>query len=307
MKNKKNNKIKMALSVVISMLMMFSIICTIIVSFIKFTVFNPDTYLNILDSEEIHERIYDTIQGNMAYALTINNISNDVKDNVISLEEVETEVNNIVRDFVMYLKTGENNIKPVNTDIYADRFNDNLKAFIKDNSIHINNELKEHLEVLEEDVKIVINNELQIINIDEVVKLSAVNKIATLVSLYMDKVFFALVGSSVVLALLLVLIWRKNFVEATRWIGNSFISAGLLITIVFFSGYVSKFYGNIVISIEYIRNFIGFVIKEFLLVLTTYGVAALVVGLLLLIPQINYSIKRSKMIRKRRTVDDSVL
>lgn len=304
---KKNNKIKMALSVVISMLMMFSIMCTILVSFLKFTVFNPDTYLNILDSEEIHERIYDTIQGNMAYALTINNISNDVKDNVISLEEVKTEVNNIVRDFVLYLKTGENNIKPVNTDIYADRFNNNLMRFIKDNSIHVNSELKEHLEILEEDVKIVINNELQIINIDEVVKLSPVNKIATLVSLYMNKVFTILISASVVLALLLVIIWGKNFVEATRWIGNSFISAGLLITIVFFSGYVSKFYANIVISIEYIRNFVGFTIKEFLLVLTTYGVAALVIGLILLIPQINYSIKRSKMIRKRRTVGDSVL
>ena len=307
MKSKKNNKIKMALSVVISMLMMFSIMCTIIVAFIKFTVFNPDTYLNILDSEEIHERIYDTIQGNMAYALTINNISNDVKDNVISLEEVKTEVDNIVREFVLYLKTGENNIKPVNTEVYADRFNNNLMAFIKDNSIHINDEVKEHLEILEEDVKIVVNNELQIINIDEVVKLSPVNKIATLVSLYMDKVFNILISTSVVLALLLLIIWGKNFVEATRWIGNSFISAGLLIDIVFFSGYVSKFYGNIVISIEYIRNFIGFVIKEFLIVLTTYGVVALVIGLILLIPQINYSIKRSKMIRKRRTVDDSAL
>lgn len=304
---KKNNKIKMALSVVISMLMMFSIMCTILVSFLKFTVFNPDTYLNILDSEEIHERIYDTIQGNMAYALTINNISNDVKDNVISLEEVKTEVNNIVRDFVLYLKTGENNIKPVNTDIYADRFNNNLMRFIKDNSIHVNSELKEHLEILEEDVKIVINNELQIINIDEVVKLSPVNKIATLVSLYMNKVFTILISASVVLALLLVIIWGKNFVEATRWIGNSFISAGLLITIVFFSGYVSKFYANIVISIEYIRSFIGFTIKEFLLVLTIYGVVALGIGLILLIPQINYNIKRSKMIRKRRTVDNSVL
>ena len=184
MKSRNNNKIKMALSAVIAMVMMFSITLTIIISFVNFTVLNPNAYLNILESKEIHNRIYDTIQGNMAYALTVNNISNEVKENVISLEEVKTEVNNIVRETVLYFKTGENNIKPVNADVYSERFNNNLKEFIKNNSIHVNSELEEHLKILEEDVKIVIDNELQIINIDVIVKSSAVNKVITLINLY---------------------------------------------------------------------------------------------------------------------------
>lgn len=304
MESKKDNKIKIVSSVVLSMLMMFSITLTIMVSFFKFTVVNPNTYLNILESKEIYNRIYDTIQGNMAYALTVNNISNDVKENVISLEEVKTEVSNIVRETGLYFKTGENNIKPVNTEIYSERFNSNLKEFIKDNSIHINSELEEHLKALEDDVAFIINNELQIINVDTVVKSSTVNKVITLINLYTNKVLLLLIIVSIVLALSLILIWKKNFVESTRWIGNSFISAGALITIVFFSGYISKFYGNIVINIEYIRNFIGFIIKHFLLVLTNYGVVSIIIGLLLLIPQIKYSIKRSKMVRKRRRVVD---
>lgn len=300
MKNKKHNKIKMALSIVIAMIMMFSITLTIIVSFINLTVLNPNTYLNILESKEIHNRIYDTIQGNMAYALTVNNISNEVKENVITLEEVKTEVNNIVRETVLYFRTGENNIKPVNTDVYAERFNNNLREFIKNNSIHINSELEEHIKILEEDVRLVIDNELRIINIDVIVKSSEVNKVITLINLYINKVFLLLITISIVLALSLVLIWKKNFVESTRWIGNSFISSGALVAIVFFSGYVSKFYENVVINIEYIRNFVGFVIEHFLVVLTNLGIISITIGLLLLIPQIKYSIKRSKMVRKRR-------
>lgn len=298
----------MVLSVLVSVILMFSIMLVIIVSFIKFTVINPKTYLKVLESKDIHNKIHDTIEGNIAYDLTVNNISNDVKDNVITLEEVKSEVDSVVRETVLYLKSGENNIKPVNADIYSERFNNNLKDFIKDNSIHISSEVQEHLNILEDDVKHTIKNELQIINTDVVTKSSAVSKVIRLIDLVTNKLFFILIIVSIVLALSLALIWKKNFVESTRWIGNSFLSAGSLIAIVFFSGYVSKFYGNRVINTVYIKDFIGFIIKHFLVVLTTYGLVAIIVGLLLLIPQIKYSIKRSKMVRRRRThVDNSSL
>lgn len=298
MRVKKASKGQKFLSFIISILLMLSIIVSILSLSVNFIILNPNTYYKVLEKRNIYNEIYNVVDDNISYVLTLNNLSQDIKNNVISEAEVKSEVKGFVSDIMKYLRTGVNDISEVNVDTYIERFDNNLNEFFKNNSIVVNNEIKEEINSLENDVTQIIQSELQIVNVDIINNNDVFNKIAKITSLFTSKLYFAPILFVLVFILLLFAVWRSDYVRLLQWIGNSFISSGLMIFLIFFSGYISKFYEYISISTIYLRNFVSSIIKSYLGILSLWGVLAIIIGVTLIIPKVRQAIKTGKMIRK---------
>ena len=298
MKIKKISKRKVILSFIVGSLLMFSIIASILSVFTKVIVLNPKTYINMLEEKETHRQIYEFLEGNLEYALTINNIPSSVKDGVISQDELVHEVNSVIRNNVNYFITRINEIKPVDTEKYLNRLNENLDTYIRDNSIHIDSNIQSELDTLKSDISQIIKSELEIINSDVIINSSISTVLSKITSLFARTLYLIPIILVVAFTLILVFIWRNDIRILFQWIGNSIIAAGLFIFIIFFSGYISGFYNNVIIDIVYLREFIASLIKRWTIILSLSGLISIIVGFLMLIPIIKNYIKRSKMIRK---------
>lgn len=298
MKIKKVSKKKVILSFIIGILLMFSIILSILSVFTKVIVLNPETYINMLEKKETHRQIYEFLEGNLEYALTLNNIPSSVKEGVITQDELEYEVNSIIRSTVNYFITGINEINSIDTDKYLNRLSENLDTYIRDNSIHIDSNIQSELNILKSDISQIIKSELEIINSDIIINSSICAILSKITSLFVRTLYLAPIILAVVFILMLAFIWRNDIRRLCQWLGNSIIASGLFIFIIFFSGYISGFYNNVIIDIIYLREFVASLIKSWTIILTLSGAITITVGFLMLIPIIKNYIKRSKMIRK---------
>ena len=298
MRVKKASKGQNFLSFIISILLMLSIIVSILSLSVNFIILKPNTYYNVLEKKNIYNEIYNVVNDNISYALTLSNLSQDINKDIISEDEVKAEVESFVGEIIKYLRTGINNISKVNIDIYMERFDKNLNEFFKNNSIVITDEVKAEINTLENDVKQIIQNELQIVNVDVINDSAIFSKVTKITSLFAAKLYFAPIIFVLFTILLLFAVWRADYVRLLQWIGNSFISSGLMIFLIFFSGYVSKFYEYTAINIVYLKSFVSSIIKSYLGTLSLWGVFIIIIGLILIIPKVKQAIKISKMKRK---------
>lgn len=288
---KKTNKGKNIISFIIGILLMISIIISILSFSTRFIILNPNTYYKILYKKDIYNEIYNYIDNNISYALVSRSLSQDINKDIISVDEVENEVKSFVGNVINSLKTGKNDISKVNIDIYMERFDQRVEKFLEDNSVIINKEIKSEIELLKEDVKKVVESELQIINADTINNSEIFGKITRITSLFASKLYLVPVIGVVALILLLIIVWKTNYVSLLQWIGNSFISAGLMIFAVFFSGYLSKFYKYILINTQYLKNFVASTIQMYLETLSLWGACIAIIGVILIIPKVRQSIK----------------
>lgn len=298
MKVKKSKKSKMIASFIVGIFLMFSIIISVLSLFTKFIVLNSDKYIDILEKKEIYAQMYEFLDGNLGYALIVNNIESDVKDGVISEEELETEVNSFIKSLMSYFVTGINEVKKVDVDKYSSRFSENLNDYIRKNSIFINSNTQNSIDILKGEISQIIKNELEIINSDIIINSSFSMILARITSAFVRGFYLIPIIIVGILILTLNFIWRGDNLRFLQWIGSSLIAAGLFIFILFFSGYISEFYNNVSIYTIYLRNFVSNLIKYWMLTLWVSGMIITTLGTLMLIPLIKNYIKRSKMIKK---------
>lgn len=298
MKIKKVKKSKVIASFIIGILLMFSIVLSAISLFTKFVVLNPEKYINILEKKQIYTKMYEFLDGNLGYALVVNNIDADVKDGIISEEELKVEVNSFVRNLINFLTTGINNIEEFDVDKYSTRLDENLNNYIRENSIFINNNIENEINILKSEINQIIKSELEIINTDIIVNSSTGIILSKIIKLFINGFYLIPVIMVGVLIVILNFIWKKDMMRFMQWTGNGTIAAGLFLFLLFFSGYVSGFYNNISIYVVHLREFIANLIKYWLLILSLTGLSITLVGGSMLIPVTKSYIKRSKMIKK---------
>lgn len=286
-------KTKGVISFFIGIILMFSIIVSIISLFFKFNVLNQATYLKVLKTNNIYSEINESIQNNISIMLSINNIGSEVKDSLISVEEIQQTVDKLVIEIVDYLNTSESKIENINKDVYKERFREALNKYINDNGIFITESLNMEIDNLTNDVGDIIENELQVININVINESNTIKKITFLTSLFSSKLYLIAVGASIIIIISLLLLWKKKFDYSLKWIGNGFISGGLFIFIIFFSGYISGFYENIIISTGYLKVLVSNIIKSYLVGLSIFGLISIMIGFILMIPSIRKSILKS--------------
>lgn len=114
----------------IEILLIISIILAISSIFVKYFLVNPNTYFDILNKNNVYLEVKDSLYKKMDSMLNEKNIHIDIKESIITEEDIKKEAENSINGFTDYLKTGQNNIKPIDTDMYKNRVSDILKSII---------------------------------------------------------------------------------------------------------------------------------------------------------------------------------
>ena len=124
------NKIKKSISIIIEILLMFSIMVAVLSIFFKVIVLNENTYTDILNKNNTYEQVKESIYVKIDALLSTKNINYDIKESIITEDDIKREADNVISGFIQYLKTGENNIKSIDSEIYKQRVSDILHSII---------------------------------------------------------------------------------------------------------------------------------------------------------------------------------
>lgn len=125
------NKVKKSISIIIEILLMFSIMLAVLSIFLRGILLNENIYTDILNKNNTYEQIKESVYDKMDLLLKAKNISFDIqeiKESIITEEDIKKEADNIISGLISYLETGENNIQPLDTEVYKYRVADILKS-----------------------------------------------------------------------------------------------------------------------------------------------------------------------------------
>jgi hypothetical protein len=125
------NKTKKSISLIVEILLMFSIMLAVLSIFFKVVVLNENTYINILNKNNTYEQVKESIYDKIDALLSAKNINYDIKESIITEDDVKREADNVISGFIQYLETGENNIKPIDVELYKQRVKDIIGNVIK--------------------------------------------------------------------------------------------------------------------------------------------------------------------------------
>lgn len=116
---------------IIQILLMFSIMLAMLAVFFKYVVLDKNTYLKILNEKGTYAQVTESIYTKIDNMLRSKNINVDIKESIITEDDIKSQTDDIISGFIDYLKTGKNNIKPIDSDIYKQRVRDVLGSIIK--------------------------------------------------------------------------------------------------------------------------------------------------------------------------------
>lgn len=273
--------IKNALSFIISLLTMFAILVASISLFLDKIVLNEHTYIKILQKENITKQVESYIYENLDYLLITNNIPTGTLDNIISEEEIEDTLYNYINFTVEFMKSRSGEIEPLNLEVYGDRFDNKIDDFIKKNEKNINDDFYGNLGDFKTSVLNIIKSSLQVIDLNALSKSPAIKLVAKASSIISGIKFFGLLSLIIImLNLSHFIIWKgRRKSRGFAWLSYSFVSAGMILFLIGFSGYLSKFYKNIAIGIEHLKNTTIAIMESYLLNVTYLGVMILALGI----------------------------
>ena len=264
----------------ISLILMFVLLITSITMFFRGSILNPQTYIGVLEKNNIYDDIYENIYSNLDYLLLTNNMTEGMLDGVINKDEVIQVVNDSIYYTVGYMKNEQQEIPAVDMNVYEERVNRSMDKFLLENSMYLNEDFKNSLNEFKSTVKDIIKSDLELINLNEVSKSSAmkaISKISTIIDSGMFVLGLLLID--VIICSLFFVLWKRRKARRFAWIGYSFVSCGLIVALVGFSGYISGFYEHVAIAIPYVAIAMGLIIKKCLLDLTAIGCIVLLIGM----------------------------
>ena len=273
-----NKTFKNVISSIIAIVTMFSIIATMSVVFFKTTLINENTYKSVFEKVGTYDDIVESINDNIGYTLVVYNIDKNILKDVISKEEVVDIIDSTIDSFIGFLK-GKASVLSYDKSIYEKRIDDAINNYLRDNSMYLNEDQKSDIENIKESLLNIIDSDLQIINFSELSKSNAMILVSKIVSIMNNNM--VLVGCLVTNILLLSLffpIWKRRRARAYAWIGYTSVSAGMILFLLSFSGYISKFYEYAIIAIPYVAKAVGFIIKKYLFNMSIIGIVVTFIG-----------------------------
>ena len=117
-------------SIIIEIFLIIAIMLAALSIFLKYVVLNKYTYLNILNECGTYGQITDSIYKKIDDILSSKKINIDIKESILTEDDIRREADNAVSGIVEYLKTGQNNVQPIDTSVYKQRIADILNSTI---------------------------------------------------------------------------------------------------------------------------------------------------------------------------------
>lgn len=120
------DKIKRFISIIIQGLLTLSILLAVLCVFAKCIAFNQLTYTNIFNKNNVYTHIKDIVYEKIDSTLKAKNIDYDIKEDILTEDDIRREVDNTIQGTIEYLETSENDVKPIDSEIYKQRAADIL-------------------------------------------------------------------------------------------------------------------------------------------------------------------------------------
>lgn len=284
--------IKKIITILISITLMFIIIGLCLLSSLP-AFMNPSTYLNVMEQAGIYQMIQENIQNSLDDLMLINNIDRQTMNQFITIHEVKEIVNEDVYRFFMWLDGTGSQMEALNLTTYESRFDERLATFFRDNHYYLDDEQKQDVASMKQAMLQIINGNIRVLKLEEITKLSMLNKLTSLIQVMNVRIVAcALVIVVLILTAFLVLLSprsrrknrRKKVEVGLLWSGYGIVAGGLFVFIIFFSGLLSGFYQNIAIQVNYLHNSLSRLIETALKMLSGYGLLAVGLGVILMLP-----------------------
>jgi len=125
------NKTRKGITLIIEILLIFSIMLAVLSIFVKIIILNKNTYTDILNKNNTYVQVKESIYDKIDALLSAKNINYDIKESIITDDDIKRETDNVISGFIQYLETGENNIKPIDVELYKQRVKDIIGNIIK--------------------------------------------------------------------------------------------------------------------------------------------------------------------------------
>jgi hypothetical protein len=84
----------------------------------------------MLDKNNVYSQVKDVVYEKMDAALKAKNIDYDIKGDILTEDDIKREADSAITGIIEYLETGENNVKPIDTQVYKQRVADILHSTI---------------------------------------------------------------------------------------------------------------------------------------------------------------------------------
>lgn len=132
---------KKFLNFILGIMLTFSIVLLGIAIFFRGIALDKNTYINILNENNTYSYIKEVVYEKMDKTFG-SSIDNNIKESIISEEDIKREANTLIDGFTLYLKTGENNIKPIDMKIYKERVEKIINSMLTNFSASSNENLQ---------------------------------------------------------------------------------------------------------------------------------------------------------------------
>lgn len=126
------NKTRRYISLIVEVFLIFSIVLGVFAIFVKSVLLNKNTYTNLFNNNGTYVQVKESIDDRIDKILGTKNISDDIKESIVSEDDIKREADNAITGIIQYLQTGENNIVQINSEIYKQRINGVLNSILKD-------------------------------------------------------------------------------------------------------------------------------------------------------------------------------
>lgn len=277
-------RVKQIITVLLSLCLMFVIMLICLLSSLP-TFLMPQTYHEALEQVNAYTYLQESIQNSLDDLLLINNISRDTLSEFVTVGEVKQAVSQDVDALLAWLNGTGPQLSALEMSQYEARFDERIATFFRDNQYYLNDTEKQEVEVMKQSAMNMIRGNLRMLDFDVLTQTAPFTVIPKMIQLVdINLIVMGLGIISVIISAIFLIMSRRKITEALLWIGNSILAGGLIIFTLFFSGIQSGFYKHIAIQVTYLRQAIGLLIEEWFTTLYRFGLIAIGIGILLLLP-----------------------
>lgn len=282
---------KNIVSFLTSFVLMFFLIIFMLLSFFKFTILDDNFYYKVLDETRAIDVAEESILFEIKYILLSNNLPIELADNIITHNEINDNIYSLTSGILNFFIGESKEIKNINTEVYKQRIRESIENYLRENNFSDIDFT--FINEAEEAVDNIIATEVEPLDLNKISTSDYGSKLRDLTKVLNSFIpLLVCFVISIILIGILIFTWKR--IRAVAWIGYSFFSSGLLIFLIGFSGYISKFYNNIAVISEIVKENISLILERYLINLSVIGVVFLLIGLICMIFYWIHIYKREK-------------
>ena len=276
MRLKKN---KIVLSYILGFVTLFLIVLLLLVLIIKFTICNKNYLYHLVKTNNYYQTIYDEINEEMENYLMSTGFTNEILNNLYTLDEVKNDINLFIEN------TYDGKVTKLQKNSIKEKLDKNIEEFLKKSNLSILN--KNDLTLFENEMVEIYYNEVTLYKManDFIPKYHKLNKIVNLVLLILG-----------VITIILLVIMKKVKMYS---FGVIFLGTGMIFLFIQMAIYDRFDMENILIITENFSQLLRIILKYISKLMSFTGIILCLFGMFKIF---TFSLRRKS--RKVLKIDD---